>query len=269
MRNRYNTFIARHDIAWELGMAALAVVFVAVGFWSDEAPADEQGLLVAIETVLTVIFVAEFVTRLAAAYDRRAYLRGHWIDVVALVPAVRGARLLRLLRLLRLVRAFAGVYRALTHMRRLAVHRGLVWLLLAWLAVAVIASIGLFVAEQGINPSIKNPADALWWGIVTLTSVGYGDIVPVTAEGRLFGAVLMILGITLFAGITGTITSFFVASDIAEEVQEGFEEQRDRRGTTKRPDPAARLTRLHELRERELITQAEFDAKRTEIVEAR
>lgn len=74
----------------------------------------------------------------------------------------------------------------------------------------------------------------------------------------------MILGITLFAGITGTITSFLVARDIAEEVQEEFIEQRDRAAT---PDPVARLTRLQDLRERELITPAEFDAKRAEIVE--
>lgn len=74
----------------------------------------------------------------------------------------------------------------------------------------------------------------------------------------------MILGIALFAGITGTITSFLVARDIAEEVQEEFIEQRDRAAT---PDPVARLTRLQDLRERELITPAEFDAKRAEIVE--
>jgi hypothetical protein len=61
--------------------------------------------------------VAEFVNRILAAHDRTKYLRGHWIDVVALAPPLREARLLRLLRLLRLVRAFAGVYRASMHVQ--------------------------------------------------------------------------------------------------------------------------------------------------------
>ncbi len=73
----------------------------------------------------------------------------------------------------------------------------------AWLAVAVICSIGLYIAESGVNPAVGDPLDALWWGVVTLTTVGYGDVFPVTPEGRLAAAGLMILGITLFAAIHG------------------------------------------------------------------
>jgi Ion transport protein. len=71
---------------------------------------------------LTIIFVAEFASRFAASFDRVAYLRGHWIDLFALIPAVRGVRVLRLLRLLRLLRAFAGLYRTLEHFERMARH---------------------------------------------------------------------------------------------------------------------------------------------------
>jgi len=106
-------------------------------------------------------------TLLAASRDRRAYLRGHWIDAVALIPTVRGLRLVRLLRflrLLRLVRVFAGVYRALSSIERLARHRSLIWLFCAWLTVAATCSAALFIAEHGVNPSIDDPWDALWWG---------------------------------------------------------------------------------------------------------
>ena len=213
MRDRFNGFVARHEVAWELGMAALAIAYVGIGFASDAATGSGRDYLDAVDLGLTVIFVAEFAARFAATFDRAAYLRGHWIDLFALIPVARGVRVLRLLRLLRLVRAFAGIYRALQQFERMARHRGLAWLFVAWLAVMVICSAFLYTAEVGINKAIASPWDALWWGIVTLTTVGYGDVTPVTpVEGKVAASVLMLLGIGLFSAITATVTSFMLTT---------------------------------------------------------
>jgi voltage-gated potassium channel len=205
LRDRYNTLIARHDIAWELGMGGLAIVFVALGFLIDEEPVGSRLTLEAVELSLTLLFVAEFASRILAAHDRPQYLRGHWIDLLALTPPIRAARVLRLLRLLRLIRAFAGVYRAATHLEGIARHRGFAWLVVSWLAVMVLCSIALYAAEHGINKTVESPFDALWWGVVTLSTVGYGDVVPTTPEGRLAAMILMLLGIGLFSAITATV----------------------------------------------------------------
>ena len=250
-RQRYNQFIDRHEIAWELTMAALAVVFVAVGFAIDDAPPGSEAPLVLIDLTLTAIFVAEFVSRIIAAPSWRLYLRNHWIDALALIPTVRGVRLLRLLRLLRLIRAFAGVYRALIGLERLAAYRGLVWLFVAWLTVAALSAAALYFAELGENPKLQTPIDAIWWGVVTLSTVGYGDIYPVTPEGRIVGAVLMLLGITLWAGVTGTIASYFVATD----------------RTTGADDAASTLLKLGRARAEGLLTDAEFEAKKAQLLE--
>jgi len=247
-RDRFNAFVARHEIAWELAMAGLAVLYVAVGFALDAAdPALHGGLLV-VETALTVVFVAEFGSRFGAARDRLAYLRGHWVDLVALIPVVRGVRIFRLLRLLRLVRAFAGVHRALTHVERLVRHRGLAGIVVAWLAVMVICSIALFVAENGVNEAVSSPWDAVWWGITTMTTVGYGDVVPVTPEGRIAAGVLMLLGIGLFSVVTATVTSFFLAA----------------RGGTGAGDRLRTVARLHA---DGLLSDEEFARKRGELLE--
>ena len=246
MRDRYLAFIARHEVAWELTFAGLAVAYVLVGF-TDETPAVQVT-----ESALTLAFAAEFATRIAASYDRRAYLRGHWIDLVALIPTVRGFRLARLLRLLRLVRAFAGVYRLLDHVSALARHRGLAWLFVAWGAVMVICSLALYAAENGVNSAVESPLDALWWGIVTLTTVGYGDVVPETPEGRLAAAALMLLGIGLFSAITATVTSFLLESG-----------HRDDGGAS----PAERLRRLAALADEGLIDAEEYAAKRAAVVD--
>lgn len=242
IRDRYNSFVAEHEIAWELGMAMLAVAFVVVGF------ADETPEINAAELALTATFVAEFASRFAAANDRRTYLRAHWIDLVALVPTTRAVRLLRLLRLLRLVRAFAGMYRAVGHLTSLASHRGLARLFAAWGAVMVICSIALYAAENGINKAITSPLDALWWGVSTLTTVGYGDVVPVTGEGRFAAAILMLLGVGLFSAITATITSFLLHGSAAPQ------------------SAGVRLRELDQLHRDGLVTEPEYQRHRGSIL---
>jgi voltage-gated potassium channel len=214
LRDAFNGWFVTHEVAWELGMAALAVIYVALGFLVDEVPAGERPEIEAVELVLTGLFVLEFGSRILAAQSRLAYLRGHWIDVVALAPPIRIARPLRLLRLLRLVRAFAGIYRAGLHVNGLARHKGFAWLLIAWLGVMAVCSAWLYIAEHGANKAIDNPFDALWWGVVTLTTVGYGDVTPVTTEGRIAAMALMLLGIGLFGAITATITSYLMTADL-------------------------------------------------------
>jgi voltage-gated potassium channel len=211
-RDAFNGWFVTHEVAWELAMAALAIVYVALGFVVDELTAERPEIAAA-ELALTGIFAVEFGARILAARSRTGYLRGHWIDVVALAPPIRGARVLRLLRLLRLVRAFAGIYRAGMHLQGLARHKGFAWLLIAWFGVMVVCSAWLYIAEHGINKTVDNPFDALWWGVVTLTTVGYGDVTPVTQEGKIAAMVLMLLGIALFGAITATITSYLMSRD--------------------------------------------------------
>jgi voltage-gated potassium channel len=240
-RDRYNAFIEHHETAWELTMAGLALVWIAFAFL-------ERGPLTAILIpLLTLVLWAEFGTRLLASRDRKRYLitDWHWVDAVALIPATE----LRWLRLVRLIRVFGGVYRGLAAIERLQSSRRLVWLFAAWGAVAVICSAILYVYEADVNPKVIDMWDAAYWGVVTLTTVGYGDVTPMTPEGRIAAAILMLLGITLFAAITGTITSRFV---LAEEGRDS--------------DVANRLRETAALRDEGVLTEDEYEAKKAELL---
>jgi voltage-gated potassium channel len=216
VRDRFNAYVERHDVAWEVAMAVLALLYVAIGFAIDEAEPGIRPTLEVAELGLTAVFVLEFASRFAAARDRLAYVRGHWIDVVALIPPIRGARVLRVLRLLRLVRMFAGAYRAALHLEGIAKHRGVAWVVVAWLAVMGITAAGLYIAENGVNAAMSSPFDALWWGISTMTTVGYGDVYPQTPEGRIAAMTLMLLGIGLWSAVTAAIASYFISEGRTE-----------------------------------------------------
>lgn len=210
-RVAFHRFIERHEVVWELAFGLLAAIFVGLAFIE---PSDEAGqsMILAIEWGITAIFAVEFVARLWAAPHRAAHLRGHWIDLVSLIPPTRWLRPLRLLRLLRLIRTFTGIARAMSQVPRLANHQGLVWLVVAWVGVTMLSSVALYIAEHEANPAVDDPLDALWWGITTLSTVGYGDVYPMTPEGRVAAMVLMILGIGLYSAITAAVTSYFVNS---------------------------------------------------------
>jgi len=248
-RDRFNAFVERHEIAWELTMGALALLWVAMGFLIDQVGEGIRPDLETAELALTVVFGVEFTTRLYTAHDRFQYVRGHLIDALALVPPVRALRVLRLLRLLRLVRAFAGFYRVAMHLQGVARHRGFAWLIVAWLTVMALSSAAVYVAEHGANKLYESPFDALWWGVSTLTTVGYGDTVPVTPEGRLAAMVLMLLGIGLFSAITASITSYFVSQ-----------------GESRRRTLPEELRDLADLRANGALTDEEFASAKSALI---
>ena len=249
-RDRFNAFVHRHEIAWELGMGLLAILYVAVGFALDDIAAGQSALLTPLETALTVVFLAEFASRFGASRDRAGYLRGHWIDLVALIPVARGLRIARLLRVLRLTRFFASTYRAVVRAERMRGAHGIALVAVTWAAVTAICCIAFYAVESGINPSLRSPLDAAWWGITTITTVGYGDISPITQEGRLVAAALMLIGIGLFGAITAIVTNTLLSAAPGRDSASAL----------------ADLERLAGLRAFDAISAEEFEAVKTKLL---
>jgi voltage-gated potassium channel len=174
----------------------------------------------ALNWAIWIAFCVDFGVRWAAV-RRWDFLRRAWFDLALIVltppflvpESLQGARGLRALRLLRLLRAGAMVGVGLRSARRSFGARKFHLVALFGVATILLGAAGVFVAEEGQNRAIGSFGDALWWAIVTATTVGYGDVSPVTVEGRIIAVVLMLTGIGMIGVFTATVASFFFEQD--------------------------------------------------------
>jgi len=162
-------------------------------------------------------------------------VRTHLFDLaVVLLPflrplralrALRGLGELRALRLLQASRLAAFLGTGFGHAHEIIRRRGLHYVV-ALAAATMLAAAGLEVAFEAHakGSTIHNYGDALWWSVVTVTSVGYGDESPVTDAGRAVAVVLMITGIALFGVVAASIASYFVEQDTDRRVEARMDE---------------------------------------------
>jgi voltage-gated potassium channel len=206
-RGRVTSFVKRHTLAWELVMAALTVVYVVVAFLQDQGSA---GLVLVVTQVLAGIFVIEFSLRFYDSPSRRVYLRNHWIDIVTCIPVVGSFRALRLVRLLAFFRLGASLRAfGLGAAASDRVHGGAgLWVLAPiMLVVWVAAAYGFYTLEGGVNPHIKTFGDAMYFALVTGSTVGYGDVTPVTSEGKVLTGLVIFVGIGLLGFASAQLTA--------------------------------------------------------------
>jgi len=178
-------------------------------------------------------FVAEYVGKLLIAPSRRWYAKRAWFDLVIialsppfLVPdSLQGFRAVRVIRLLRFVRAGAVAAIGLREAAQGFKHRKFHYVALATVVVLGLGALGIFTVERGQNNNIQSVGDAFWWAVVTTTTVGYGDVSPVTVEGRLIAVALMFVGIGFLGIMTATITSFFLEPEKGTEERHSIEER--------------------------------------------
>ena len=210
---------------FELAMMVLSLVSVVIvlSITFGHFDAETNRLLVYIDTSICVIFLSKFFYGLYAARNKKVYLRDHWIDFFASIPAIEEFRLARIFQILRVVRLIRMSRSLLIPLLRQRKQATLASLLVAMVLILAISSVLILLVENGIEgANIQTAEQAIWWALVTISTVGYGDFYPVSSTGHIIGGIVIISGVSFFGVISGYMASVFVAPDENErmEVQE-------------------------------------------------
>lgn len=196
--------LARFEKIMQLPLLLSAIVPILM--WR----AGTENTVAAVVYIVTwLVFVLDFIVnvRLGQRYFRSGWGLFDFVVVVLtapwfLVPGMGQSGFLsiaRIARLFRVVVATRSARRLLERISRAAVVAA---------AMVMVCSYWAYTAERSSNPEFASYGDSLWWGVTTITTVGYGDIVPKTTDGRWAGVVLMVTGIGIIGALAGSLASF-------------------------------------------------------------
>lgn len=164
------------------------------------------------------VFATDYAYRLETSKNKLVFVRRNIIDLVAILPVDSFLRVFKIAELYELthvykISRFARITafgrKSIGGFFRLVKTNGLHYMITFTAAIIVVGAFGILHFEKS-SESITTFGDALWWSLVTTTTVGYGDLAPVTAGGRILAAFLMLTGIGFLGMVTGSVATFFL-----------------------------------------------------------
>ncbi len=205
--------ITKKQAIYEIFFAilSLAAVIGAVADILNKIPPKYYDLYKIFDWSILIIFAIDYVYRFYQSTNKAEFFRHNIFDLLAILPfdsLFRALRIVRIVRILKLIRFTLYIKRFSSKADTFFKTNGFIYIL--WFTIISIftGSILIYFAEKG--RTIESLGDALWWSFVTTTTVGYGDISPVTGFGRILAAILMIIGIGFISMLTGTIATYFL-----------------------------------------------------------
>lgn len=200
------------------------IVLSALAIAIETEPNVSAGLrawLVGFEVFVVAIFALEYLVRLWASPHPLRYATSFWgiVDLMSVLPAIalltpewQAVRALRLVRLLKLFRSSRALYRlvvALGQVRSELIAFGIIAALMLY-----VSAVGIYLFEHEAQPEVfTSIITSLWWALASFTTVGYGDMVPITPGGRLFTAFVLFIGLGIIAVPAAIVTTALLEAE--------------------------------------------------------
>ena len=198
----------------------------------DQLAAADRTLIDVVNMVVLVVFAVDYLVGLSLTSRRSAFVRYEWMELLLVIsqalvlfPSLAAFGILRAARLTRLLRIGAAATRLVAIggiasrqgravLRERATSFALGLAVMTWLTSATAFTV---VEDVGPDGRIGSFFDALWWSLSTITTVGYGDLFPITTAGRIVGGITMLIGVSVVAILTAKIATFFWIAEAASE----------------------------------------------------
>jgi len=199
---------------------------------------ETRSLVNLYDNAICIVFLIDFSINLIGARPKRAYFitRRGWLDLLGSIPSFgfipftalfRLARLSRLTRITRIMRGQAGKDLVIDVLKNRSQYATFITILLAGMVLSSASILVLNQESRSADANIKTGGDALWWAIVTITTVGYGDFYPVTTLGRLTGFFVMLAGIGIIGALASILASLLVSPSTTDEAEDAANEAAD------------------------------------------
>lgn len=180
-----------------------------------DVPNDLYQKIMLFDIVTCILLLFDFFMGMFKSDDRKQYFRNNWLEFIAAIPfdiLFAPFMFIRYLRLIRLVRILFLVGEYFSVIGRFLKNTHLDEILAIFILIIVGSTLGLYLIDPGMN----NLFDNLWFVVVSLTTVGYGDITPNTISGKIVSLILLIVGVFIFSAITGAISTYFMDNLLKE-----------------------------------------------------
>jgi voltage-gated potassium channel len=219
--SQHETETVRRWAAWLEIPVIIATLWLPFLWYAEVKGLISRESLRNFDLFLWGVFLFEFVVVSALVRHKILYWRQNWLSAIIVssglaILFVESAPALAILRSLRLIFLLVVAVRIMRWSLRMMARRALAATLI--IGVFLVGSIGTLVAT--IEPKYNSIWDGLWWAIVTISTVGYGDFTPETAEGRILATVLIVFGVLTFSMVMANVTAFMVGLRVEEASEE-------------------------------------------------
>ena len=169
-----------------------------------------------IDFIICFIFLGEYFYNVVKAPKPLVYAFGHGFDLISSIPMIPSLRFLRIMRVFRFIRGFRGIASLIRLFQKKPMATALATYSVYTGIIFMYCSLAFNKYEVLLNDKVQGYGDSLWMAFTTLTTIGYGDIYPVTTEGRFIAAVLVLTGAGFFALLSGELATLLIRASKQE-----------------------------------------------------
>lgn len=219
MRDLEFTKSEKAELIYDVIAGVMAVIAVLVVMMDISNSATEKGeyYVHIIDNLIYFLFVADYFIRMITSKEKKRFFLHNIIDLIAILP-LGFFPSIRYGSILKLIRVFTYLLRLVFNVKEFVFTNNFIYALGITIIIIIAGSIGIYFFEFNNNDGINTYGDAVWLSIVTVSTVGYGDVFVVTKYGRIVACTLMITGVGFLSMLTSTMSTFFLKRHAEDKI---------------------------------------------------